>query len=135
MKGLNKKLLKYLIPSVIGVLISFGIAYYRGLFSAASTAATVMAISDGFFVTAVLYVVFGLLLVIAQSGFYDIFTYGFKSLKYLFTPIKRNRDEGGFYEYKIRQKEKRKAVPFEVLYVGLVFLALALVFALLFEKV
>ena len=115
MKNSYKKLLKYLIPSAVGALLSFLIMRYRGLFSSPTLAGKVMAVSDGFFVTAVLYVGFGLLLLVAQSGFYDIFTYGFKSLIYLFTPMKRNRAEGGFYEYKIRQKEKRKAVPLEIL--------------------
>ena len=54
--------------------------------------------------------------------------YGFKSLLWLFTPIQKSRDEGGFYEYKVRQREKRKGVPFHILWIGLALLAISLIF-------
>lgn len=76
------------------------------------------AASDALFVVGFLNFGFGALLWISTTGFFDILGYGFKSLIYLFTPIKKNRDEGGYYEYKMAKKEKRKKVPFEVLWIG-----------------
>lgn len=137
MKDKKTTFLKYLIPILIGIVISVGVGYYcyntlyasRGV--EAGTSAVIMAIADGLTVPGILYTGFGLLLIAAQSGIYDIFTYGFKSLVYLFTPAKRNRDEGGFYEYKVRQKEKRKAVPYHILWIGIAFIVLAIVFILM----
>ncbi len=78
----------------------------------------IWAVSDALFVVGLINFGFGALLWISTTGFFDILAYGFKSLIYLFTPIKKNRDEGGYYEYKVAKKEKRKKVPFEVLWIG-----------------
>lgn len=131
MKDKKKTLIKYLVPVAIGIALAAGVGYYCYSFLYASwglkkgLTTVIMAIADGTTVTALLYVGFGLLLLVASTGVLDIIGYGFKSLVYLFTPYRKNRAEGGFYEYKLKQKEKRKAVPFHILWIGLCFLAVA----------
>lgn len=123
--------LKYAVPILVGLVLSFAVMYWRGLFSETELYYIYMYISDGFFVTAAIYVGYGLLLLVSFEGALDIIGYGFKSLLYLFTPAKRNRDEGGYYEYKVRRKGKRKAVPFHILWIGIGFLVPAIIFAVL----
>ena len=77
------------------------------------------ALSDGFFVVGFLNLAFGLLLWISTTGIFDILSYGLKAALYLFTSKRKDKAEGGYYEYKMRKKEKRKAVPFETLWIGL----------------
>ena len=89
----------------------------------------IQALSDGFFVAGMMFVSFGALMWISTPGVLDIIGYGFKSVLYLFTPMQKDKDEGGFYEYKLRQKEKRKGVPFEYLWVGIAWVIVALILA------
>jgi hypothetical protein len=89
----------------------------------------IQALSDGFFVAGMMFVSFGALMWISTTGVLDIIGYGFKSVLYLFTPMQKDKDEGGFYEYKLRQKEKRKGVPFEYLWVGIAWVIVALILA------
>ena len=125
---IKKLLIKYGITTLIGVAIAFAIMCGRGVLAAASVAAAMGYISDGFFVVGMLYTGFGLLLAISSTGVFDMLGYAFKSLIYLFTPMRIDRGQGGFYEYKMRKKEQRKAVPLYILWVGLAFIALAGIF-------
>ena len=88
------------------------------------------ALSDGFCVAGMMFTGFGLIMWISTTGVLDIIGYGFKSVLYLFTPLQKDKDEGGFYEYKLEKKEKRKAVPFEYLWIGAGMLILSFIFAL-----
>ncbi len=128
MEKKTNKLVKYLTPTSIGVALSLAIMYIRGLFEQTELYYIFMYLSDGFFVTGILYVGFGLLLIAANEGVLDIISYGFKSLLYLFTPIRKDPAQGGYYEYKIRQKEKRKGVPYHILVIGGAFLVPAIAF-------
>lgn len=123
-------MLKYVIASVIGAVAAFAIAYYRS--GTAPAGNTLSFISDGLFVVGFFYTAFGLLLVIASEGVLDIIGFGFKSLIYLFTPYRRNREEGGFYEYKVRRKEARKPIPFYILWTGIAFILLSVFFLILY---
>lgn len=86
------------------------------------------ALSDGFFIVGFLNFAFGALLWISTTGVLDIISYGFKSVLYLFTSRRKEKDEGGYYEYKMRKKEKRKAVPFETLWIGGGMIILSIIF-------
>ena len=70
-----------------------------------------------------------------MTGLFDIFGFGFKSLKYLFTPMKKDPSEGGYYEYVMEKREKRKnkPVPYLFLLIGVAALALAFVFLALWN--
>ncbi len=128
---MKKKLLKYGIPFLIGLAASALIMWGRGAFSAEKMTDVYKYISDGFFVISMLYIGFGLLLFAASEGILDIIGYGFKSLIYLFSPVKKDKAVGGYYEYKVKQAEKRKAVPYHIIIIGVIFLIPTIVFAIL----
>ncbi len=125
---------KYVMASVTGAIIAFAIMYWRGIFEAQTAQEVMMTICDGFFVVGLLYAGFGLLLYAAHEGTLDIITYGLRSVLYLFAPFK-NRDEGGYYEYKMKKKERRKEVPFFILWIGIVFILISVVFLVLYESI
>lgn len=85
------------------------------------------AASDALFVVGFLNFGIGALIWISTTGFFDILAYGLKSVIYLFTPIKKDMSKGGYYEYKMEKKEKRKKVPFETLWIGLAMLVAGIV--------
>ncbi len=133
MEKKTNRLVKYGVPTLIGLAISFAVMYIDEPRVAAIEGISFIemvftCLSDGFFVTGVLYVGFGLLLFAANEGIFDIISYGFKSLLYLFTPIRKDPDAGGYYEYKMKKKESRKAIPYHITIIGAAFLVPAITF-------
>ena len=88
------------------------------------------ALSDGCFIVGLFCTGMGILMWISTTGVLDMIGYGFKSLLYLFTPMQKDRDEGGFYEYKLQKKQKKKGVPFEYLWLGIGMIVLSFIFVL-----
>ena len=123
------KLISFLSSTVIGLGISFAIAYWRGIFEATTAETVLNIISDGTFVTGMLYTGFGLLLLIANEGILDIFGFGFKSLVYLFTPRKLDKKATDYYAYRMKKKEERegKKVNTNILPIGVGFILLSIV--------
>jgi len=91
-----------------------------------------MAISDGLMVVGVMLAGVGLLAWISTTGFFDMLSYGFSSLKVLVMPFARQKARPRFYDYKVAKQEKRKERPMHILCVGLGFLAASGVFAALY---
>lgn len=91
--------------------------------------APIQALSDGFCVAGVMFTSFGALMWISTTGVLDIIGYGFKSVLYLFTPMQKDKDEGGFYEYKLQKQAKRRGVPFEYLWLGVIMVIVSLILA------
>lgn len=82
--------------------------------------------SDALFVPAVLWLGLAGLMWVSTTGFFDIFSYAFKSLLVLFSTLKKPSDLGSFYDYKLEKEEKRtgETVSVTMLIVGgLLFLA------------
>lgn len=124
-----KKLFSYAIPSAVSLAISIALLCSRGAFTSAY-ADSMKFCSDAFFVPAVLMIGFWCLLRVADTGFFDMLTYGVKSLLRLFTPFDKKVGSGGYYEYKLEMAEKRKerAIFLPVLFVGLADLVISFVF-------
>lgn len=87
------------------------------------------ALSDGFCVAGMMFLGFGLIMWISTTGVLDMLGYGLKSVLYLFTPMQKDKDEGGFYEYKLQKKAKRKEVPFEYLWIGVALVIVSMIIA------
>ncbi len=131
----NSKLKTY-ISACGSAFVMIGVfAYWFGAFSADSASLAFAALSNACFVTAVLYIGVGALIWISTTGLFDIFGFGFKSLKYLFTPIAKDPNEGGYYEYMMEKREKRKGkpIPYFMLVIGVVALALSIIFLVLWN--
>jgi hypothetical protein len=125
-KNTSKILLKCGITAIVAAILALGVMWGRGVFVATTLEKTLSCISDGFFVVGFIFSGIGLLMVIAQTGTFDMLGYAFKSLIYLFTPRTIDRSQGGFYEYTMKKKEKRQAGPLYILWVGLAFVVIAL---------
>ena len=133
----GKTLIKYLTVTLSGLAVAFAIAYWRGLFEVEGAAKVISTISDGFFVIGMLYFGFGLMLLIVNEGILDIIGYGFKSLVYLFTPRRLDRDSGGYYEYRMRKKEQRaqKPVSKNIIWIGLAFIVISVILVIVYYNI
>ena len=111
----------------VAAVIAVAIAVYQGL--GAEWYWNFRCLSDGFFVSAVLFVGFGLLIWVASTGFFDIFSYGVKSLLMLFSPLKRAKEHPHYYEYKCEKASKRgdKPATYTTLLIGVIALVLSLI--------
>ena len=95
------------------------------------------ALSDAFFVPGILLVGFGILVFVANDGFFDIFSYGM--IKLISTMrIHRRKDPDGpadFFEYRMAKHGEKKPLPVYLFIIGGIDLALAVVFLILYQAV
>ena len=138
------KYMKYLVQGAVGLVLSLVVMISRGAFASGDTvtaADRVMAISDGFTVTALLFICFGALIWISTTGFFDIFSYAFKKAAHAFVPGAYADETANYYTYVTGQKNKRKSrkerkeemgmeetSEKSTLFIGLIFLVLCLIF-------
>lgn len=121
---------------IVLIVMNYEIATYGK-----EAALLVQFFSDGCFVSAVLYLGCGVLLFISEAGnFYGIQYLGY-ALVYLFS-FRKERFEGrkDYYTYckekKAKQKERGKSsLKWVLLFVGLGFLLLSVIFMLIFYRV
>ena len=137
LKGMSprtKKLILYASVAAVGALFAWGAAAARGLKTGVGTAMALRYWSDGCFVAAVLIGGVGAMTWISTTGLFDIFAYGFSSVIVLFTPFRKPRDQKSFYDYKTFREEKRRPARFELLIAGVFFLALSILFLVLYSS-
>ncbi len=129
----NKRLISLLIQLGVSMVIAARVAFSRGLALDATAGANCGCLSDGFFISSVLFIGVGSLMWISNTGFFDILSFGVKSLFIIFNPAKKDEDFPKYYDYKCEQDAKRKGKPINhtVLIVGLISLALSLLFLVL----
>ena len=127
MKSRNaQRWLQYGVSALVGLALSLAVAVSRGLSGSVNLAWNARYLSDGFFVAGLLMTGIGALVLVASTDFFDIFTYGFKSLLVLFTPLKKPREHMNFFDYKQERAGRRGGKQFFLLFTGLAFLLLAL---------
>ena len=124
---MKQKLLKFGVPFAIGAALALWVAWGQGL-GGVNAAWAMRTLSDGCFVSAVLLGGLGVLVWVATTGFFDIFTYAGKSLLVLFSPMRQPEKLKKFYEYKADKDEKRKKADFTLIIVGAAFLVLSFAF-------
>lgn len=135
--GFNKKtLISMAVQLAVALVIGGMIASSQGLSAQKAAYLNCRFLSDGLFVSGMIFTGMGLLLWISTTGFFDIFGYAMKSLLVLFTPLKKAADHPHYYEYKCEKDEKRKGKPIThtVLAVGVLTLVLSLVCLALYYR-
>ncbi len=129
---MKKKLLQYGISTAVGALISVWVMYIENLFGVegypAETVFTILA--DAFFVSGILLALFGALLWIATTGFFDGVSFAFRSAAHLFLPF-LHLEKKSFYDYKTEKAGKRAPAQFFLLIVGAGYLTLSGIFLIL----
>lgn len=135
MESKKKKRKPLLIQLGIALGIAAMVACSQGLSLKSSAQVNFGALCDGCFISAVLFVGLGSLMWIASTGFFDLFSYGVKSLMNFLTPTKKLKDFPDYYEYKCEKDEKRegRAATYSVLLAGLMVFALSVLFLLLYN--
>jgi hypothetical protein len=131
---MKTKLLKYGIASVVGIFITVLVLESQGFFLVFAESLLqkeiqliCLMLCDGFFVSCILITLFGILVWIASTGFFDSLGYALKTAAHLLIPFKRGQRKS-YYDYKMEKEEKRMPAQSFLIWVGLVFLAISAVF-------
>lgn len=120
--------LKWVIPAAVAVAIFIACAFINGLFKSESAYNTIRIICDCFTVSGAVLAGVGLLCWIASFGQFDILSYGTRNFVGHFIPPVSKKLPKSFYDYRKEKDEKGRKWPRETLFVGLIFLGLAVVF-------
>lgn len=129
---MKKKLLQYGISICAGALIAYWVLETEGLFLASGWPidTLMMILCDAFFVPGIFLSLLGALVWIASTGFFDALGYALHVASHILIPILKNEYDT-YYDFKEARAEKRSATPYFLIFVGLGFLAVSLVFLLL----
>ena len=133
-KELKNKLLKYGIAALVGGLMAYSVTRSYNLAEALTDADRYRILSDAFTVPGVVLIMFGLLVMVANGGFFNGISYaGSYALKMLIPGASKNMERYGDY---LERKSKRPKIGFAFLIiVGACYLAVAVVFIFLFYSV
>lgn len=125
---------KYLITSAIGLAITSLIVLSKGIFNQDDSTAVFHILCDAFFVPGVCLTCFGLLVFSSNEGTFDMIIYGTQKFFGLFKKDLKNEKYKTFYEYKEAQHDKKASFAY-LIFVGLAFIAVSMIFLILYYNI
>ena len=125
---MKKKFIQYGISTAIGLLFAYWVMDTEALFSVPDITPELVAmiLCDAFFVPGIFFVLFGALLWVASTGFFDSISYAFRTAAHMLLPI-LHKERKSFYDYKTEKAEKRAGTPIFIFIVGAGFLAVSMI--------
>ena len=134
MKNRRAILLKVGISTLVSLLLTLVVLATHGFWQAEVPVERYRLLCDGFFVPGVLLVCAGALIFISNFGIFNGISYAARYVARMFVPWSGKRDES-YGDYVSRRAEKGSITGYGFLFwVGGVFLAVSLVFLLLFYR-
>lgn len=130
---MNKKFLRYLITSLIGLFLALFICIYKDLFSKTEIKDIMHILTDAFFAPGALILCFGLLVLASNGGMFHIISYGLASFINLFRRDRKQMKYKTYYDYKMAMQENPKPF-FYIVIVGLVYVVISMVFLILWYQ-
>lgn len=132
----RKWLVKYGITTAAAGLATLGVLSLQGYWEATATVDKYRILADGFTVPGVLLIMVAALIWVSSEGFFDSLAYAFTRVGGMLIPFfKKGREHQSYYDYKMSRRDKRAHGYSFLFFVGLVFVAVAVVFVVLHESV
>jgi hypothetical protein len=129
----NKNLLSVVILTSVACVIFLTCATLWGLFDQTELLPALKVVADSFTIPGVLYVGATLLGWVGSKGMFDIFGYSIGGLFHLLKRESYDKRQETFYDYRVKKDADRKPFNWQMLWVGLAFLLLAVVTTVLFS--
>ena len=130
-KELKSNLFKYGITALIGALMAFTTTQTHNLAEAATDAEKYRILSDAFTIPGVILIMVGLLVMVSNGGFFNGMAYAFSYAARLLVPGV-SKDVGRYGDFIERRARRGKTGYGFLIIVGAAFLAVAIVFLILF---
>jgi len=133
----NKKTSNFkssLIILIIGLLLVGVNLYITDGFDVNTKVELYRKLADAFTIPAILILCFGGLLFLSSLGEFDGLLYVLKSGAHFLLPFAFKEDNQRYYDYKLARSEKEHSPYLPFIYAGLILLAIALVFIVLFYQ-
>ena len=127
-------LIKYAIAIAVGVGMVLIVLYGNDFFEATDLVTKYRLLTDAFTIPGVSYILLTGLVFVSTQGFFDMISFGLGKFAKALIPFSKKSEET-FYDYKTRKNEERLTGYSFLLYTGIAFMAVALVFMALFFKV
>ena len=136
MKDSRKIILRYTITTAAAGLMSLLALYLRDFGDATTLGDKYRMLADAFTIPGVLLIMFGALVWVSSEGFFDGLTYAFSRFGGMLIPFfKGGKEHLTYYDYKMKMKDKRAHGYSFMFFVGIVFVAIAVVFIALFYSI
>ena len=138
-KQSKERLFQYLANGIIAIAVAIAVAVYELNTYGYSGENWSRFLCDGFFVSAVLYIGFGLLAAISRAGNFYAFSYLLSSVKTTFCSSKEQfAKRKTFYDYveekKAKDLEKPSKFHWRMLIIGVACLAVSMIFLMVFRN-
>ena len=126
---MKKQVLRYSIATGVCAILVFLIVTIRGIFSEGlETYKVFHYLTDAFFVIGVLAAGVGLLLLASNGGAFDFIVYGISRFISLFKKDPNKVRYKTYYDYHIAKAERKKVEFLYLVIIGVVFIALSMLF-------
>ena len=130
-KNLRNNLLKYGIAALVGGAMTYFTLWSYEYTAVVDTAEKLRLLGDAFTIPGVILIMVGFLVMVANGGFFNGISYAFSYAVRMLIPG-ANKDVGKYSDY-VERRSKTPKMSFSFLFVvGGVFLAVAVVFVVLF---
>lgn len=104
---MKKNVLKYTICAAVGIAFVWFILLMRNIFEMAEKKDVFRTLCDAFAVPGVMFMLFGVLLILAREGSFDGIGYGLRRAVEMLIPTRRGEYEK-YADYKAKKDEKHK---------------------------
>ena len=131
---MKKRLISYGITTLIGLSFVLLIVLSKNIFQKENAKDVFHILVDAFFVPGIIIASFGLLVIAANGGTFDMFTYGVRRFFDLFRSDLGKRMQETFYDYREAKRENPRPAGY-LLLVGLVFIAISMMFLIFYYNV
>lgn len=125
---------KYIVTSIVGLVFAALIIFSKNIFGQTDSQTVFHILCDAFFVPGVCITCFGLLVFSSNEGTFDMLVYGTKKFFDLFKKDNSNEKHKTFYEYREAQRERKFSFAY-LFYVGLAFIAVSMIFLILYYNI
>jgi hypothetical protein len=129
----NHSLIRYLAAFVFGALVTLAVVSARGIFQETDVARIYRLLCDGLFLSAALLIGVGLLTLVSGEGLFDIVGFAMICLVSVIRIKDGEEKRRTFLDYKKARSEKRHGTMWYLVFVGLLYLAAAFAFDMLFN--
>ena len=126
-----KKILSYLIPTLICLGFSLLIVISKNIFRVSSIKQIMQIVCDGCFAPGVIILCIGLLIWASNEGTFDMLAYGITKIFDVFRKDMSKVKYKTFYDYRVAKQDEKKSFSHLVL-VGIIFCGISFVFLMIY---